>query len=345
MFNPYIGIFKFIMSLFVVAIHVQPFSDNMAFYYNNCIARIADPMFFTLSSYFLFNKLINSNWDKNIFLKHIQHLLHYYFIWLLVFSPIIITRTWQRTNNIFAFLCDIFKQIFLSGTYGALWFLPALLLGLALTYVIGKKSTPKVCLAISFPFFLFTVFEMEYTLLIQDISWLSAINNFFISIFGWLGNGVNYGFFFCSLGLYIASQKKQVQRKQNKDLIMVILSSALLVLECTIIRKFNLGVSYGAMFFLIPVTYYLIHLLLELQSKTKHNIVPIARYLQNMSLLIFPLHYGIMEMLEYILKDVKWYVASTTIQYATVIVITCAISALIMTLGKKHKILRYFYGK
>lgn len=344
MFNSYIGILKFIMSLFVVAIHVQPFSGNMAFYYNNCIARIADPMFFTLSSYFLFDKLISNNWNKTVFFKQIKHLIRYYLVWLLVFSPIIISRTWQRTNNIFDCVCDILKQIFLSGTYGALWFLPALLLGLVLTYFIGKRCTPYICLAISFPFFLFTILEMEYMLLIQDISWFSTINNFFISIFGWLGNGVNYGFFFCSLGLYIASQKQKTRNK-NVDLFMLLLSSLLLVVECTIIREFHLGVSYGAMFFLIPVTYYFIHVLLETRTQTAFDLKPIAKYLQNMSLLIFPLHYGIMEALEHLLQNVKWYTDSTTIQYAMVIIITCAISAFLLALSKKHKFLRHFYGK
>ena len=72
MFNPYIGLCKFIMALLVVAIHVEPFTGNMAFYYDHCLARIADPMFFTLSAYFLFDKLLASDWNSDVFFKQIK---------------------------------------------------------------------------------------------------------------------------------------------------------------------------------------------------------------------------------------------------------------------------------
>lgn len=344
MYNSYIGICKFIMSLFVVAIHVQPFSDNMAFYHNNCIARIADPVFFTLSAYFLFDKLIRNNWNQDVFFKQIKHLFKYYFVWLVVFSPVILSKTWYQTNNILDFGYEILKQVFLSGTYGALWFLPALLLGLILTYLVGKRCSPQICLAISFPFFLLTILQMEYTSLIQGISWLTIINDFFVSIFGWLGNGVNYGFFFCTLGLYLASQKQKI-RNNKFDVAMFLLFSFLLVGECTIIRHFDLGISYGAMFFLIPVSYYLIQILLRLKPKNNADLESAARYLQNMSLLIFPLHYGTMEALAYLLKNITWYTSSSTIQYFSVIIVTLVISALILFLSKKYRFLRYLYGK
>lgn len=344
MFNPYIGILKFIMSLFVVAIHVRPFNGNLAFYYNDCITRIADPAFFTLSSYFLFDKLIKNNWDKNLFFKQITHLFKYYFIWLIVFSPVIISRTWNRTNNIFLCIGDILKQIFLSGTYGALWFLPALLLGLILTYIIGKKYSSRMCLFISFPFFLLTILETEYFIFIKDISWISTINQFFVFIFGWLGNGINFGFFFCSLGLFIATQKKD-NRKLSFDLIKLSICIILLILECTIIRKYQLGISYGAMFFLIPVSYYLLHVILNMKPSKNTKFESISKHLQNMSLLIFPLHYGIMEAMQYFLQDQAWYTSSSSIQYLIVIMLTCTISALILRFAKTYKFFQYFYGK
>ena len=145
MFNPYIGLCKFIMAVLVVAIHVEPFNGNMAFYYNNCLARIADPMFFTLSAYFLFQKLLASNWDKTIFIKQIKRLFMYYGVWLVIYSPVILTRTWSRCDSFLAFIWEVFRQIFLTGPYGALWFLPALILGLILTYFVGKYTSSCIC--------------------------------------------------------------------------------------------------------------------------------------------------------------------------------------------------------
>ena len=360
MFNPYVALCKFSMALLVVAIHVEPFTGNAAFYYNHCLARIADPMFFTLSAYFLFDKLLCSDWELCVFFKQIKRLCLYYGMWLMVYSPVILSRTWARTEGGIDFIWQVLRQIFLSGPYGALWFLPALILGLILTYWIGKRTSPLLCLMISCPFFLLTVVQMEYFHFIKDIGWLTAINNFFVSIFGWLGNGINYGFFFCAMGLFIAS-KKGKSRFFRRDVILCVLFMVMLVVECTIIRHFKFGISYGAMLMLIPVTYYLMQVVLRIPKEvTKHssqrcrNTVNAAssdtlhtylKHLQDMSLLIFPLHYGIMELLEHLLYDEGWYMNSTTLQYAIVILVTCVLSNILLLLGKRIRFFRLFYGK
>ena len=64
-----------------------------------------------------------------------------------------------------------------------------------------------------------------------------------------------------------------------------------------------------------------------------------------MSLLIFPLHYGIMEGMEYLMRNHAWYMESTTIQYVAVLLITCGISTVILGLGKKYAFFRMFYAK
>lgn len=365
MFNPYIGLCKFILAVLVVAIHVEPFTGNLAFYYNNCLARIADPMFFTLSAYFLFDKLVASNWDASIFKKQIQRLCQYYGVWLVIYAPIILSRTWARADSWLTFIGEIFKQIFLSGPYGALWFLPALILGLILTYYIGKWTTPRICLVLSLPFFLLSVLQMEYFALIKDIAWLTACNNFFVGIFGWLGNGINFAWFFCAIGLYLATEKQKEKpfRIYVRDCINFV---TILAVECTLIRRYNLGISYGVMLSLIPVTYYLMKVLLGLPKvmqaadikqnssnatakltsmKQKDTFAAHAKYLQDMSLLIFPLHYGIMEAMEYLMRDSFWYMSSTAIQYVIVLLLTFGISAMILALGKRYRTVRLLYGK
>lgn len=359
MFNPYIGLCKFFMAVLVVAIHVEPFTGNVAFYYNNCLARIADPMFFTLSAYFLFQKLLACNWDKAVFAKQIKRLFLYYGVWLVIYAPVILPRTWARCDSLITFVWEVLRQIFLTGPYGALWFLPALILGLILTYFVGKYTSPRLCMLISLPFFLLSVLEMEYFVLVKDIAWLTAANDFFCSIFGWLGNGINFAWFFCAMGLYLATPKREFggYRNFSIDLRDLINFLAILGVECTLIRRYNLGISYGVMLSLIPVTYYLMRVLLQMPEKFKKHtdimqvsdkpnpFARIAKHLQDMSLLIFPIHYGIMEAMEYLMRNHTWYMNSTTIQYIIVLLITCCISAVILQLGKRYRLFRLFYAK
>lgn len=345
-YNPSIGILKFILSLLVVAIHVQPLSGNKAFYLNNCIARLAVPIFFVLSAYFLFDKLIKNNWDKKIFYKQQKHLAKYYGIWLLLHIPIILLQLYKTADGPLNFIWLLMQGIFLKGPYGALWFLPASLLGLALVYYLGKRTSPKICLLCSLPLFLFATMQIEYNAFVKDIAWINSTNHILTSIFGWLANGFNVGFFFCSLGFYIASNKAKLRNKKA-DIFKLGLSIVLLLIETSIIRIYNLGVDYWAMFFIIPTTYYTVQIVLNMNSIASPNMIKVAKYLQNMSLLIYPMHFAIMDLMKHVFASNTIYMGSTTLQFIAVLLLTCGISIVILYFGEKRnsKIFKALYGK
>lgn len=346
MYNPFVGIYKFILSILVVAIHVEPFTGDAQFYISNYLARIAVPSFFVLSAYFLFDKLLNNNWDKTIFIKNEKHLAKYYGVWLLLHLPVVIYKIYGTSDGVCDFIWKLFQAICLKGPYGALWFLPATIMAMALVYFIGKKLGPHICLIISFPLFFFAALETEYFALIEDILWMEKANSFLVTIFGWLANGLTFGFFFCAIGFYIAYNKNKV-RNLKFDIIATVTSFVLLFIETTIVRNYKLGVSYGAMLFLIPTVYYMVQVLLNLKPTSNLRIINTSRYLQNMSLLIYPMHFAIMELMEYFLRNNKIYMGSTTLQFMVVTTITCGISVIILYLGenKKSKIAKAFYGK
>ena len=346
MYNPFVGIYKFILALLVVAIHVEPFSGDLAFYTNNCLARIAVPSFFVLSAYFLFDKLINNDWDAKIFWKNQKHLAKYYGIWLLLHSPVVLTRLWETATDIPNYIWLVVQAISLKGPYGALWFLPATMMAVTLVYWIGKKCGPYVCLIISFPLFFFAALETEYFGLIKDIAWMEIVNNGLVAVFGWLANGLTFGFFFCSIGYYIAYTKNK-KRTMQIDMIKLVLAAILLFIETTIVRDYKLAVSYGAMLFLIPTVYYIVQILLRLPKTADSNFIAKARFLQNLSLLIYPMHFAIMELMEFFLRDNKTYMSNTVLQYVVVCTINLALGALIIYLGEKKnlKVAKALYGK
>lgn len=335
MYNPFIGIYKFILSLLVVAIHVEPFSGDLAFYTNNCLARIAVPSFFILSAYFLFNKLIQNDWDANIFWKNEKHLAKYYGIWLLFHSPVVLIRLWELSTDVPNFIWLVIQAVTLKGPYGALWFLPATIMAIALVYWIGKKWGPYPCLILSFPLFLFAAIETEYVALIKDIAWMEAVNNGLIAVFGWLANGLTFGFFFCAIGYYIAYTKNR-PRTLKYDILKAILSAILVFVETTIIRDYKLGASYGAMLFLIPTVYYIVQVLLRLPKTSDARLITKARFLQNLSLLIYPMHFAIMELMEYFLRDNKVYMNNTVLQYIVVCAINIVLGTCIIYFGEKR---------
>ena len=346
MYNPFIGIYKFILALLVVAIHVEPFNGDLAFYLNNCLARIAVPSFFILSAYFLFDKLINNNWDSKIFIKNQIHLGKYYGIWLLLHSPVVLSLLWKTASDIPNYIWLVFQAVCLKGPYGALWFLPATILAITLVYLIGKRWGPYACLVISFPLFLFAALETEYFGLIKNIAWMEMVNNGLVAIFGWLANGLTFGFFFCSVGFYIAYTKNK-KRNIKFDVTFLICSAILLVIETTIVRDYKFAVSYGAMLLLIPTVYFTVQILLRLPKTSNSTFIRQARYLQNMSMLIYPMHFAIMELMEFFLRNNKTYMNSTVLQYLIVCSINLVLGAAIIFMGEKKnlKIAKLLYGK
>ena len=346
MYNPFIGIYKFILSILVVAIHVEPFSGDAQFYLCNYLARIAVPSFFVMSAYFLFDKLIKNNWDKNIFIQNEKHLAKYYGVWLILHAPVVLYRTYLEANGTLDYIWKIFQAVCLKGPYGALWFLPATMMAVALVYFIGKKFGPLICLILSFPLFFFAALETEYFALIKDIMWMEKANEFLVTIFGWLANGLTFGFFFCAIGFYIAVHKNK-NRNLKFDIIALIVSFILLFIETTIVRDYELCVSYGAMFMLIPTVYFLVQILLNMNTTENQKLIHTSKYLQNMSLLIYPMHFAIMELLEYFLQNNTIYMSSTILQFVVVTTVTCSISSLIIYLGerKNSKLAKTFYGK
>ena len=246
----------------------------------------------------------------------------------------------------------LLRSIFLSGPYGALWFLTALLLAIPLTFVIAKCLHPLAALLLSCPFFVFLVLELGYSSLSGRSRFLEAGRLLTQDVFIWLYNGLTFGFFFCAMGMWAAyrqavrkeepgmsagigkSEKNRENRKRWGTEIGLAVCLAGLFGEAFFIRTLSLGTDYAATFFMIPLTWFLLQWLLKLPAGRADGYL----FLRKSSILIFTIHYGIMELLEDIFADVGWYMENTTVQYVFVLAATLALAALIYELSTRVKL-------
>lgn len=337
---PAIDIAKFVMAILVVAIHVRPFGGTVGFIYNDVIARIADPLFFALSSFFLFQKAFSM--DGVLPWKALgQYMLRIgglYGSWVLIYSPVIVKRALYVTGGGWDFAGYLLRSIFLSGPYGALWFLTALLLAVPLTFAVAKCIHPAASLILSCPFFVFLVLELGYTRLAQQSPLLEAGKLLTQNIFIWLWNGLTFGFFFCSMGMWAAYRRTGRGGKPGKRNTVSIGAAALLCFagmfaEAFLIRAFSLGTDYAATFCMIPFTWFFLQWLLSLPSGRKEGYV----FLRKVSILIFTIHYGVMEGMQSLLPGADWYMKNTTLQYLTVLCLTLAMGGGIYSLSRRFR--------
>ena len=143
--KPYgtIDIAKFVMAILVVAIHVHPFSGEVAFVYDDIVARIADPLFFQITAFLFFEKVFRE--DKDMWMSepgwhqsalswqklghYMKRILQLYTAWFILCAPVVCYRTAQELGFTWSLqgmgriVISLLRKYWLSGYYGAMWFM------------------------------------------------------------------------------------------------------------------------------------------------------------------------------------------------------------------------------
>lgn len=355
------------MAVLVVAIHVQPFTGEIAFVYNNILARIADPLFFEVTAFLFFEKIFAAsevktrNMPWQVLGTYMKRILQLYLAWFVIYSPVVLLRTYSEvvTDGVHGgrllgqILLALLRKFWLSGFYGALWFLTALLLAIPLTFLVTKYLGPRLCILLSAPLFLLTVLRMEYSTLTDHMAIADYADALVEGVFGWYGNGLTYGFFFCALGMWVAWKREQNKQviSYKMSIICVGIGLICLIVESYVIRIMQLGQSYGAMFFLIPVSFFLLLSLLDApmgqclwkteDKRMEH--MQISKHLRQVSVLIFTMHYGVMELLEFMAYrcfQMEW---NRTLLYIMVLLITILMAEGILRGSQRIRWMRFLY--
>lgn len=353
-----IDIAKFVMAILVVAIHVRPFTGQTAFVYDDIIARIADPLFFQITAFLFFEKIfaqisgdLRQGMSWRMLGHYMKRILALYTAWFVIYAPVVLPRTWQECGNIRGMLLALLKKYWLSGYYGAMWFMTALLLAMPLVFILTKYLGSRLCLLLSAPWFLLTVARMEYCSITDGWQVEGYFDSAIYGIFGWYGNGLTYGFFFCALGMWIAYKRTLGgQKNDSRDFALPsLISFLLLIIESYVIRDKGLGQSFGAMFFLIPTSYFLLQWLLSVDifekmgEQSRKRLDCACAHMRRLSILIFTIHYGVMEGLQYMVGKYTTYVWNATVLYFVVLVVTIVLAELILLAQKKIKWLHILY--
>ena len=353
-----IDIAKFVMAILVVAIHVRPFTGQTAFVYDDIIARIADPLFFQITAFLFFEKIfaqisgdLRQGMSWRMLGHYMKRILALYTAWFVIYAPVVLPRTWQECGNIRGMLLALLKKYWLSGYYGAMWFMTALLLAMPLVFILTKYLGSRLCLLLSAPWFLLTVARMEYCSITDGWQVAGYFDSAIYGIFGWYGNGLTYGFFFCALGMWIAYKRTLGgQKNDSRDFALPsLISFLLLIIESYVIRDKGLGQSFGAMFFLIPTSYFLLQWLLSVDifekmgEQSRKRLDCACAHMRRLSILIFTIHYGVMEGLQYMVGKYTGDVWNMTGLYLSVLLVTIGLAELILLAQKKIKWLHILY--
>ena len=271
---------KFILSLMIVAIHTKIYPDVLYPW-----LRLAIPLFLIISSFLLFRKISDNPSDsKEIIKKYLIRLLKLYLFWFIVLLPytILIRKHWFD-NGILNGLIKTIYSILFSSTFPASWYLIATVEGTFVVYLLSKKVNDKL---------LFVLFLLCYI-----ICCISSSYNVFLN----LKMFTTFKPHFCFLVtmIYILMGKMFAYKKININIkyliILLIICSIGLFFEWRLIVHYTKSLNKDCYLMLLPVSVFIFGIIKNININLKYG-----RYLRQFSSFIYPVHYFIIFVINYV---------------------------------------------
>jgi len=334
-----IDLAKFIASILVVMIHIQPFPITTYYTIPNTIlsgyvGKVAVPFFFISSGYLFYNKQNVNTFRIADCKKYIQRLLVLYLVWTILYLPLTIKNMLPHNVSLAKVVLIYLRNFLFVGSYHHLWYLPALIFSILVTAIFfSKKVSPIIILLISFAFYLIGLLFHSYYGVLTHFSFIAPriynyINYFIDNIIVTSRNGLFEGFFFVSIGLFFATTNIKIKLPVSISLLIV--SATCLVAEINITQYYRLSKMQDILFFLAPTAFFLFDIIRNIEIKES----PIFKLLRSLSSLIFFLHLWVYKLLSDFFTTIHADTFFSYTRFWATIITTCLLSYLIIVLSK-----------
>ncbi len=213
-----IDLFKFIAAFFVITVHANPLADHPVAggFLKNSVARIFLMFFFLAAGYLFFDRLKNVEVQQQnrVFKKYLARLFRLWLIWSLLYIPFFCLL---HLEDILRFnlsaLGAWMREIIFVGSFYHLWFLGALLVGIAIVYAFYRVGlSPAAGVACSAILYLIGLLGNSYDFLLEDLPALERVKDAYLAIFLTTRNGVFCAPLFLSLG-WLTAEMDRLPRK------------------------------------------------------------------------------------------------------------------------------------
>lgn len=327
-----LDIAKFISALLVIAIHCAPFyemNETWNFVYVQIIARLAVPFFFMASGWLFFQKLNISKgiWEESNqwALKHYwQRILKLYLVWSALYLPLLFI-SWVKGGFDFSTCIRLLRDFLFNGTYYHLWFLPALLLGIVIVYVLVMKWQRRIALWVCLALYLTGMLSNVYGGVLVNVPLIGSLLHIYEGVLVTTRNGIFFAPLFLILGLY--AQDFINSKFKKPALIAFLISFTALCIEAFLYRYLHMMNDLTSMYLcLVPTVFFLFLYLLQFSFSGNE----ITLYMRKLSLLIYVSHIYFITLFMNILH------LSNISVYLLTIICSCGFSWAIIVLSKRY---------
>ncbi|MBE7016292.1 MAG: acyltransferase [Ruminococcaceae bacterium] len=339
---------KLFLSIMVIAIHMNPFGVEPAlrvaqsanFWIHQWFCRIAVPLFFVMSGFLLYSKSNFKNFDTTYTKKYFKHILKLYLLWSLIYFPLALIQILRDSNGISHGILQYISRFIFAGSYRHLWYLNAILPSICLiSFMLRKGITPKRIVLISFAFYVLGLLGDGYyglTAPLIKIPLAEKIISTYYNVCGTTQNGMFFGLFFLSLGMYFSQVKINISAK--KALLLFIFSMALLACEVFIITKFKIAKDYGIMLCTVPAAGSCFLFLNSLRLKDRK----IYNRMREASSFIYYSHIWIGWIVSNTLSLINDNLKNTPVYFLLTVIFSIVASAMVSVLKKRFSWIKIF---
>ena len=211
---PAIDITKFIMAVFVVALHTDPtthWSNQIGQTVYRCLAQSAVPFFFLASGFLLYKNAEAKSVDlRSVIHRQIVKTVKLYCIWHVIYLPLAIYHFYTNGYSVIRAILVTIRAVLLVGKNfysDILWYLLSSIYALAFISALLKRRLSIPCItACCFPIYLFGIF---FNYAVSYGKRLSSISYVFFKLidFAFTTGRIFTGFLFIALGMLIAKKK------------------------------------------------------------------------------------------------------------------------------------------
>lgn len=327
-----IDITRVIAAILVIAIHTDPlfhYSQDGNYFLVSVLARIAVPFFFVTSGFFFVSKIsINHSLKEDLpqVIPVISRLIKLYVIWTLIYFPFQM-YIWVKSGESWRYWLVYLQKAFFEGSYYTLWYLSALIFAMVFSFVLFKLCKPKIVLGITLILFICGTFMQSYFEILQSKDFISCYYTLFLTT----RNGLLFGSFFVSLGMYISYFKKN--RSQKYNIRFFFISFVLLTFEAFNVQHLAFTKGNGMWFMLVPTVYFLFMTLLNINLEDHF----LYRNLRPLSFLMYVSH-GI-----FLLLFSRMFHIDSFLYLMVILSLTCIFSIVILRVSRKLTCLKKVY--
>jgi len=269
--------FRLFAAFLIVAIHTYPLTSislELNFLFTHIFARIAVPFFLMVTGYFVLS--------KNTFpTKFIRRTTFIYIGATLLYLPISIyaghyavgfSDEYIKTQSYINVALTFLKNLVFDGTFYHLWYLPAVIIGVLLVYVLLRYFAKRIVVGIALILYVIGLFGDSYYGLVMQVPFLESMYELIFGVSSYTRNGIFYAPLFLVMGVNMANKIPLPGRGEFG----FIISLTFMLMEGSLLNHFHLPRHDSLYITLIPTMYFLFQYLLykDIQNTNRNTSPP-----------------------------------------------------------------------